>query len=80
MKAYRCPCCRFKTLNDRGGFECCPVCFWEDDGQDEGDLDVIRGGPNGSLSLRAARDNFARFGATELRFIGFVRKPHTDEL
>ena len=42
---YRCPCCGYKTLPERGGFELCPVCFWEDDGQDDADADTIRGGP-----------------------------------
>jgi hypothetical protein len=26
--------------------EICPVCFWEDDGQDEHDGDEVGGGPN----------------------------------
>jgi hypothetical protein len=79
-KSYRCPCCTFKTLHGRGHFEACPVCFWEDDGQDEAELDVVRGGPNADLSLRMAKANFARFGAVELRFIGFVRKPLPEEM
>ena len=54
---YACPCCLFTTLGERGGFEICPVCFWEDDGQDDHDADVVRGGPNGVLSLNAARTN-----------------------
>ena len=44
QKAYRCPCCGFKTLYGRGHDEICPVCFWEDDGQDEQDADEVRGG------------------------------------
>jgi len=32
---YRCPCCASRTLTLRGGFEMCPVCWWEDDGQDD---------------------------------------------
>ncbi|MFF1770133.1 CPCC family cysteine-rich protein [Streptomyces sp. NPDC058249] len=31
---YGCPCCGFLTLDERGSYEICPVCFWEDDGQD----------------------------------------------
>jgi hypothetical protein len=46
----RCPCCLCRTLRERGGFGICPVCFWEDDGQDDHDADEVRGGPNGSLS------------------------------
>ncbi|HDV6321953.1 TPA: hypothetical protein RJR38_003806 [Burkholderia multivorans] len=34
----RCPCCRSKTLRERGGFEICSVCFWQDDGQDDESL------------------------------------------
>jgi hypothetical protein len=58
MKTCRCPCCGYKTLDSRAGDEICPVCFWEDDGQDECDADEIRGGPNGTLSLTVARRNF----------------------
>lgn len=46
---YRCPCCQFRTLHERGGFELCPVCFWEDDGQDDQDACNIRGGPTASF-------------------------------
>jgi hypothetical protein len=46
-------------------FEICPVCFWEDDGQDDHDADVVRGGPNRSLSLRDARGNYAECGAAD---------------
>lgn len=77
---YRCPCCRCKTLDKRGGFDICPVCFWEDDGQDNADADTVRGGPNGALSLTTARENYARFGACELRFKANVRMPRPEEL
>jgi hypothetical protein len=77
--AQRCPCCKFRTLSDRGGFEICPVCFWEDDGQDEHDADVVRGGPNGSLSLRQAQLNYQRFGASEETFVDSVRPPTEDK-
>ncbi|WP_442869415.1 CPCC family cysteine-rich protein [Bradyrhizobium sp. CCBAU 11434] len=63
--AYRCPCCQFRTLHERGGFEICPVCFWEDDGQDDHDAGNVRGGPNGSLSLIRARQNFKQCGASD---------------
>jgi hypothetical protein len=76
---YRCPCCRYRTLFSRGHFEICPVCFWEDDGQDDHDADIVRGGPNGSLSLTAARANFDDFGASEHCLLAHVRAPHPDE-
>lgn len=70
-----CPCCRYFTLRSTGGFEICPVCFWEDDGQGDADADERRGGPNGDLSLAKARANFARFGACDRRFVEVVRAP-----
>jgi hypothetical protein len=57
---FACPCCRRITLSERGGFEICPVCWWEDDGQDDEDAAVVRGGPNGDLSLSVAREQFRR--------------------
>lgn len=77
---YRCPCCGCKTLSERGGFEICSVCFWEDDGQDDQDAEIVRGGPNGSLSLTQARDNFRNFGACEKRHLKNVRKPLLEEI
>jgi hypothetical protein len=58
-----CPCCRNLTLGERGVYEICEVCWWEDDGQDDAGADVVRGGPNGKLSLTEARENFGRYGA-----------------
>ena len=76
----RCPCCFCKTLSDRGGFEICAVCFWEDDGQDDYDADVVRGGPNGVLSLTQARANYRQFGACDERSVAHVRPPTAGEL
>ncbi|MEU9530059.1 CPCC family cysteine-rich protein [Streptomyces sp. NPDC048210] len=50
-----CPCCFQKTLEERANFEICTECGWEDDGQDDADAHIVRGGPNGRLSLRQAR-------------------------
>lgn len=79
-KAYRCPCCHFKTLYERGGFSLCPACFWEDDGQDDHDAGDVRGGPNGSLSLLQARYNFGVCGAPDQEFVSKVSPPLPDEL
>ena len=79
-KTYRCPCCNYKTLCGRGGYEICPVCFWEDDGQDQPDADIVLGGPNGTLSLTEARSNFQRLGAIEERLQAYVRLPMADEI
>jgi hypothetical protein len=56
------------------------VCSWENDGQGEDELDVVRGGPNGGLSLRKAPANYAEFGASDERLIEHVRRPNADEM
>jgi len=79
IKMHRCPCCRFRTLSERGMHEICPVCFWEDDGQDDQDADIVRGGPNYELSLTQARYNFRELGAASPRVKPHVRAPLSDE-
>ncbi len=78
-RRYTCPCCGNRTLAERGGHEICPVCFWEDDGQDDGDADTVRGGPNGRLSLTQARLNFREIGACDRRLLVHVRPPFSEE-
>lgn len=77
---FTCPCCGYLTLSERTTWEICPVCFWEDDGQDDPRADEVWGGPNGSLSLSQARCNFQQFGASDERRRQFVRAPLADEL
>ncbi|HDS1039071.1 TPA: hypothetical protein QDZ42_002087 [Stenotrophomonas maltophilia] len=76
----RCPCCGSRSLASRGGYDICPVCFWEDDGQDDDDADVVLGGPNGDLSLTDARANYRRFGASRMQDLRHVRQPLPQEL
>ena len=76
---YRCPCCTYKTLSERGGDEICPICFWQDDEQGDENANEVWGGPNSSLSLSQARINFQSFGAVEERYIRNVRKPFPEE-
>ncbi|WP_343304493.1 CPCC family cysteine-rich protein [Mesorhizobium retamae] len=73
MSGVRCPCCGFRTVDQSGAFEICPVCQWEDDGQGDSNLDVVRGGLNGDLSLQQARLNFAAFGACSEEALPFGR-------
>jgi hypothetical protein len=54
-----CPCCGYRSLRERGAYEICRVCFWEDDGTTEPDR---VSGPN-HMTLRDARLNVQRFGA-----------------
>ena len=74
-----CPCCGHLTLQGRGSYEVCPVCFWEDDGQDDPHADEVWGGPNGSLSLTAARENYRRIGAVDEASLPRVRPPRPEE-
>jgi Cysteine-rich CPCC len=64
---YTCPCCGHPTLGERGGYEICGECGWEDDGQDDPDGAVVRGGPNGRFSLDAARADYVAEGGVRGR-------------
>jgi hypothetical protein len=65
---FQCPCCEYRTLDSRGEYEICPVCFWED----TGDIDQDRySGPN-HMTLREARANFMKLGAISLDCRQFV--------
>lgn len=80
---FRCPCCGSRTLNHPGAMDLCPVCWWEDDGQ-EGDVNSteaseVRWTANGNLSLAMARLNFQECGAASPRFIHWVRKAAPEE-
>lgn len=79
MTNVPCPCCGNLTLSARSRFEICPVCCWEDDGQDDADAHEVRGGPNGMLSLSAARANFALIGAADPRHVHNTRRPRDSE-
>lgn len=62
-KLLPCPCCDYRTLTKRADYDICAVCFWEDDGHDTDGLDRYSG-PN-PITLRAARENFKKFGACD---------------
>ena len=76
---YRCPCCGYLTLCAPAAMELCPVCWWEDDGQEDVDSSKVRLTVNGELSLDEARAHYARYGAAHPRFLPYVRKPQTAE-
>ena len=63
---YSCPCCGHVTLSERGAYEICRECGWEDDGQDDHDAQVVRGGPNGRQSLQDARVSYVQRGGNPL--------------
>jgi hypothetical protein len=62
VRPEACPCCGYRTIGARGDYEICPVCWWEDDGQDNENADVVMGGPNYHVSLTQGRINFLREG------------------
>jgi hypothetical protein len=76
---YRCPCCGYKTLETAGAMALCPICWWEDDGQEDEDAGEIRLTVNGHLSLNEAREHFSRCGAAHPRFLPYVRKPQVTD-
>lgn len=77
---FRCPCCGYRTLEAPGSLALCPVCWWEDDGQEDGDACEVRLTVNGQLSLQQARECYAVCGAADPRFLPYVRQPQASEL
>jgi len=76
-KKSLCPCCKFSTLDENGVFEICIICWWEDDGQNNANADIVLGGPNGEYSLLDARKNFSLHGHMYNEYEGIreVEKP-----
>jgi hypothetical protein len=76
---FRCPCCGYKTLEAPEALGLCPVCWWEDDGQEDSDAEDVRLTVNGALSLNEAREHYTRCGASHPRFLPYVRKVRDNE-
>jgi hypothetical protein len=75
---YPCPCCGYKTLDDRAGtFGICPVCYWEDDNL-QSDNPNYEGGAN-DISLNKARENYKKIGAISQEYLKYVRQPLYEE-
>lgn len=74
--AETCPCCGYRTLPDRGAYDLCPVCWWEDDAAqiDAESLD----GPNGT-TLAEGQRLYQRYGASALHGVHEVRPPASNE-
>jgi hypothetical protein len=71
---FRCPCCGYRTLAAPAALGLCPVCWWEDDGQEDADAEEVRLTVNGTLSLAQARLHFAECGAADPRYLDYVRQ------
>lgn len=62
IKLESCPCCGYRTIGERGNYDICKVCWWEDDGQDNQHSEQIMGGPNYGISLVMGRYNYLFYG------------------
>jgi len=67
----QCPCCDYISLPERGNYLICPICFWEDDGQDIDELNVSSS-PNHGITLKQGRENFRNLGACEAEMVKHV--------
>jgi hypothetical protein len=67
-KLFACPCCEYETLKERGGYDICPVCFWEDDGNNESSR---YSGPN-HMTLAEGIANFDKYGAITKESVRYV--------
>jgi hypothetical protein len=76
----RCPCCDFRTLEERGGYNICPICFWEDDGDWALDDELCRCGPNHGKTLGEGREHYRHYGAADIEMVAHVRPPKAIEL
>ncbi len=66
-----CPCCGHHTLPERGAYEVCPVCYWEDDPHQQRHPDSADGA-NGT-SLIDSQQTYQRIGAVDEIFVDKVR-------
>jgi hypothetical protein len=75
---YACPCCGFLTLDDRGHYDICDVCFWEDDPIQSNDPSYW-GGAN-EMSLCEAQASFKAIGAISASAKVYTRLPLPEEI
>ncbi|GKU84000.1 CPCC family cysteine-rich protein [Niallia sp. NCCP-28] len=66
-KVFTCPCCGYKTLEERYNYESCSRCSWMDDDIQE-DYPDLKGGAN-EESLREAQRNFKEIGKCSRLFL-----------
>lgn len=77
MKLYTCQCCGYKTLLEgtKASNECCIVCCWIDNREQNMNPEECLEGPNEYLSLREAQNNFISMGTCESTLIENVPNP-----
>lgn len=69
-KLFACPCCKYETIKERGNYDICPMCFWEDDGSD----DPLRYSSSNHMTLVEGRNNYIKFGAVKEEAVQWVHK------
>ena len=75
---WPCPCCGYRTLQvGPGDYDLCPVCFWEDAG-DQLRWPMLADGPNG-IALIEAQRSFVEIGACRAESLAQVRRPKPGE-
>jgi hypothetical protein len=65
---FLCQCCNYITLEKRGEYFICPVCFWEDDGISS----VNQFSSANKMTLGEGRYNFELLGAIKEDFLKFL--------
>lgn len=76
-KRFPCPCCGYLVHNEPPGLHnICPICFWEDDG-DQLAFPLHGGGAN-RVTLLQGQKNYLDFGACEERIKQYARPPLPD--
>ena len=77
-RSVACPCCGYLVFKERGGWEICPICYWEDDPVQIADP-WCPGGANRPC-LEESQRNYAAYGAMEQRFVEYVRAPNSKDV
>ena len=68
------------TLDEKPSdtYQICEVCYWEDDPVQSHNDEYMDGANN--ISLKKARINYAKFGASSEKLVRYVRKPRPEEI
>jgi excinuclease UvrABC ATPase subunit len=66
----KCPCCKYRTLEEKNISDICEVCYWEDDGSEELNIESLAN----NMSLEEAQENFKKIGACEKELIQYTEK------
>jgi hypothetical protein len=65
VRLFSCPCCNYITLEKRGEYFICSVCFWEDDGN----IDSNHFSSVNRMTVEEGRQNFKSFGAVRKEYL-----------